>query len=215
MNTNTSIVVLISGNGSNLQAILDRIDIGNLDGKVVAVISNDPQAYGLERARLAGIKEYCLDHRDYPSREDYDQALMKLIDNHDAELVVLAGFMRILTEGFVQHYVGRMLNIHPSLLPKYKGLNTHQRAIDAGDKEHGASVHFVTPELDGGPVIVQSKVPVFEDDTASELASRVQEQERDMYPLAINWFCQNRLIMDNNKAFLDGVMLEESGYASD
>lgn len=215
MNTNTSIVVLISGNGSNLQAILDRIDIGNLHGKVVAVISNDPQAYGLERARLAGIKEYCLDHRDYPSREDYDQALMKLIDNHDAELVVLAGFMRILTEGFVQHYVGRMLNIHPSLLPKYKGLNTHQRAIDAGDKEHGASVHFVTPELDGGPVIVQSKVPVFEDDTASELASRVQEQERDMYPLAINWFCQNRLIMDNNKAFLDGVMLEESGYASD
>ncbi len=215
MNTNTSIVVLISGNGSNLQAILDRIDIGNLDGQVVAVISNDPQAYGLERARLAGIKEYCLDHRDYPSREDYDRALMKLIDNHDAELVVLAGFMRILTEGFVQHYVGRMLNIHPSLLPKYKGLNTHQRAIDAGDKEHGASVHFVTPELDGGPVIVQSKVPVFEDDTASELASRVQEQERDMYPLAINWFCQNRLIMDNNKAFLDGVMLEESGYASD
>lgn len=215
MDTNTAIVVLISGNGSNLQAIIDRIEDGKLNGQIVAVISNSPQAYGLERARLSGIPQYCLDHREYPTREDYDRALMKLIDDHDAELVVLAGFMRILTEGFVQHYVGRMLNVHPSLLPKYKGLNTHQRAIDAGDTEHGASVHFVTPELDGGPVIVQSKVPVFTDDSASELATRVQEQERNMYPLVVDWYCQNRLTMDNNKAFLDGVMLGESGYASD
>ena len=142
MDNSKAIVVLISGNGSNLQAIIDRIENGKLNGRIVAVVANNPEAFGLERARLAGIPEYCLDHREFPTREDYDLALMKLIDNHDAELVVLAGFMRILTEGFVQHYVGRMLNIHPSLLPKYKGLNTHQRAIDAGDKEHGASVQF-------------------------------------------------------------------------
>lgn len=215
MSDKTSIVVLISGNGSNLQAILDKSESGKLHGQVSAVISNNEQAFGLQRAKDAGITALCLDHRTFSSRDEYDKALMQLIDQQDADLVVLAGFMRILTESFVKHYQGRMLNIHPSLLPKYKGLNTHQRAIDAGDKEHGASVHFVTPELDGGPVIIQSKVPVFDNDQPDDLANRVQQQERNIYPLVVDWFCQRRLIMENNKAFLDGNMLCETGYAPD
>ena len=137
------------------------------------------------------------------------------IDKYSPDLIVLAGFMRILSTDFVQHYEGRMLNIHPSLLPKYKGLHTHQRAIDEGDTEHGASVHFVTPELDGGPVVLQSKVPIFPEQTADELSQRVQEQERQMYPLVIKWFCQNRLAMNNNRAFLDDKILSDSGYAMD
>lgn len=215
MQESTSIVVLISGNGSNLQAIIDYIDTKHVNGRITAVISNNADAYGLERARQSGIQAITMDHRKYDDRESYDAALQDKIDSFDAELIVLAGFMRILTEDFVTHYQGRMLNIHPSLLPKFKGLNTHQRAIDAKDTEHGASVHFVTPELDGGPVIIQSKVPVFENDTAAELASRVQEQERNIYPLVVDWFCQRRLIMENNKAILDGNTLEESGYAAD
>lgn len=215
MTTTKSIVVLISGNGSNLQAILDRVDEGKIAGKVTAVISNKEDAYGLQRAENAGVPGIVLDHRKFESREAYDEALKAEIDMHSPDLVVLAGFMRILTDDFVTYYSGRMLNIHPSLLPKYKGLNTHQRAIDAGDKEHGLSVHFVTPELDDGPVIIQSKVPVFDEDTAHELASRVQQQERNIYPLVVNWFCQQRLVMKNNKAYLDGNILAETGYAAD
>lgn len=210
-----SIVVLISGNGSNLQAILDKIAEGKIAGKVSAVISNRADAYGLQRAKEAGIAAVCVDHKEYDSREDYDLALLQKIDSYQPDLVVLAGFMRILTSDFVKHYEGRMLNIHPSLLPKYKGLNTHQRAIDAGDTEHGASIHFVTAELDGGPLIIQSKVPIFSDDSATELASRVQEQERIIYPIVINWFCQQRLIMENDKALIDGDNIPESGYAAD
>jgi phosphoribosylglycinamide formyltransferase-1 len=139
--------------------------------------------------------------------------MVRCINEFNPNLIVLAGFMRILTPGFVENYQGRMLNIHPSLLPKYKGLHTHQRAIDAGDKEHGASVHFVTAELDGGPVVLQSKVPVFEQQDAQELADRVQQQERQMYPLVIKWFCEDRLKMINNKAMLDNQILAEEGYA--
>lgn len=210
-----SIVVLISGSGSNLQAIIDRIEKGNIQGKITAVISNRPDAYGLERAKNHSVNNICLDHKLFSDRESYDRALQQEIDTHDPDLIVLAGFMRILTPEFVQHYLGKMLNIHPSLLPKYKGLHTHQRAIDAGDEEHGASVHFVTPELDGGPVIIQSKVPIFADDNADELADRVQQQERNMYPLVVDWFCQGRLTMNNNKAILDGNELPTTGYAAD
>lgn len=210
-----SIVVLISGYGSNLQAIIDAIEAGKIHGRISAVISNKAEAYGLERAREAQIPAIVLDHKAYDSREQYDLALQAEIDRHAPDLVVLAGFMRILTDDLVRHYSGRMLNIHPSLLPKYKGLHTHKRAIDAGDQEHGASVHFVTPELDDGPVILQAKVPVFADDDEDELAARVQEQERSLYPLVVSWFCQQRLIMRENKAFLDGQVLPESGYASD
>lgn len=210
-----SIVVLVSGNGSNLQAIIDHFSDKQALASITAVISNEPDAFALERAKQAGIDGVSLSHREFASRAEYDLALAAQIDRYHPDLVVLAGFMRILTEEFVLKYHGKMLNIHPSLLPKYKGLHTHQKAIDAGDEEHGMSVHFVTPDLDGGPIIIQAKVPVFHDDSAAELAQRVQEQERSIYPLVVNWFCQNRLQMVNNKAVMDGKTLPDSGYAAD
>ncbi len=211
----TKLCVLISGNGSNLQAIIDEIKTGRLNAQISGVISNRPNAYGIERAKEAGIEAVCLDHTSFDTRESYDEALKAQIEAFGADCVVLAGFMRILTPEFVDSFAGKLVNIHPSLLPKYKGLNTHQRAIDNGDEEHGVSVHFVTPELDGGPVIIQSRVPVFEEDTASDLAERVQEQERRIYPLVLSWFSAGRLSMRNNKAVLDEQELPESGYASD
>ena len=187
------LVVLISGNGSNLQAIIDEIANNNLPAQIVAVISNKADAYGLERAKKAGIEQHVLSHQNYDSREQYDIALKDLIDSFQPDLIILAGFMRILSNEFVNHYSQRMMNIHPSLLPKYKGLNTHQRAIDAGDKEHGCSVHFVTPELDDGPVILQAKVEVKENDTAETLAERVHEQEHRIYPKAIRLYAENKI----------------------
>lgn len=213
--TKAKLCVLISGNGSNLQAMIDAVDAGRLDAEIVGVISNRPNAYGLTRAENAGIKTLSLDHTEYADRAAYDVALQQAIESLQADAIVLAGFMRILTPEFVNAFSGKLLNIHPSLLPKYKGLNTHQRAIDNGDKEHGVSVHFVTPELDGGPVIIQSRVPVFEDDNADDLAERVQEQERRIYPLVLSWFSAGRLKMLNNKAILDEQELPESGYASE
>lgn len=210
-----SIVVLISGSGSNLQAILDAVASGFIAGRVSAVVSNKANVYGLERARRAGIATTVLDHKAYADRQSYDTALTAAIDEHQPDLVVLAGFMRILTPNFVEHFQGRLLNIHPSLLPKYQGLNTHQRAIDAGDVEHGCSVHFVTAELDGGPVILQAKVPIFPDDDAESVAARVHEQEHRIYPLVIRWFCQNRLQQRSDQALLDGQVLSKHGYADD
>ena len=163
------IAVLISGNGSNLQAILDACQAGEINGEVVAVVSNKADVYGLTRAEEAGVPALVVAPQAGESREDYDARLEAELNQLNVDLVVLAGFMRILSEGFVNRFAGRMLNIHPSLLPKYTGLNTHQRALDAGDEEHGCSVHFVTPELDGGPVILQAKVPVFEGDDADEI----------------------------------------------
>jgi len=209
------IVVLISGSGSNLQAIIDACKIEGYPGKVVGVIANKADVFGLTRAENANISNQVLSHKDYDSRESYDQALMQSIDQYDADLVVLAGFMRILTPAFVQHYSGKLLNIHPSLLPKYQGLNTHQRAIDAGDQEHGVSVHFVTEELDGGPVILQAKVPIFPEDNADDLAKRIHVQEHMIYPLVVNWFCSGRVSMSDEKAVLDGTCLPMSGYASE
>ena len=169
----------------------------------------------MTRAQEANIDAQVLSHQSFDSRENYDQALMKLIDGYQPDLIVLAGFMRILTPAFVQKYHEKLLNIHPSLLPKYQGLNTHQRAIDAGDTEHGVSVHFVTEELDGGPVILQAKVPIFKGDIADELAARVHEQEHRIYPLVVKWFCQQRLVMKNEAALFDGNLLPASGYASE
>ncbi len=209
------IVVLISGSGSNLQAIIDACKTPNYPGQVVAVISNKADAYGLTRAQNSAIAHHVLSHKAYDCREDYDQALIAQIDSYQADLVVLAGFMRILTPAFVQHFSGKLLNIHPSLLPKYQGLNTHQRAIDAGDTEHGVSVHFVTEELDGGPVILQAKVPIFAGDDADILASRIHEQEHRIYPLVVKWFCNERVQMVGDKAVLDGITLPQSGYASE
>jgi phosphoribosylglycinamide formyltransferase 1 len=210
-----SIVVLISGSGSNLQAIIDACSSGFIPAKISAVIANTASAYGLVRASDAGISTQVLSHKSYASREKYDLALADAIDQHKPDLVVLAGFMRILTPAFVKHYAGRLLNIHPSLLPKYQGLNTHQRAIDAGDTEHGCSVHFVTEQLDGGPVILQAKVPLFSDDDATTLAERVHEQEHRIYPLVVRWFCQNRLQQQADQASLDGTILAANGYAND
>lgn len=177
-----NIVVLISGNGSNLQAMIDACESGIIkDARISAVLSNKADAYGLERARQAGIDALHLSAADYADRAAFDQAMAERIDSYQPDLVILAGFMRILSGEFVRHYEGRMLNVHPSLLPKYTGLNTHQRAIDAGDSEHGTSVHFVTEELDGGPVILQAKVPIFAGDDAEEVMARVQEQEHRIY----------------------------------
>ena len=214
-----SIVVLISGSGTNLQAIIDACAEQKIPGKVNAVLSNKAGVYGLERAQNANIKTHVLSHKDYESRDKYDKALIEVIDQYQADVVVLAGFMRILTADFVEHYQGRLINIHPSLLPKYQGLDTHQRAIDAGDEEHGCSVHFVTEELDGGPVILQAKVPVFDDDDADSLAQRVHVQEHQIYPMVVKWMCEKRLTMKqqgtNFSAYLDESLLPAQGYAND
>ena len=209
------ILVLISGSGSNLQTILDSCTGGKIAGEVVGVISNKADAYGLVRAEEAGVATSILAQQQFASREAYDAALLALMQEYRPDLVVLAGFMRILSPALVQHFAGRMLNIHPSLLPKYQGLHTHQRAIDAGDAEHGASVHFVTEELDGGPVILQARVPIFEGDDAGDVAARVQAQEHSIYPLVVQWFCEGRLRMQEGKALLDGAVLEPAGYASE
>ncbi|MBY5921084.1 phosphoribosylglycinamide formyltransferase [Ferrimonas balearica] len=209
------IAVLISGNGSNLQAILDACQAGDINGEVVAVVSNKADVYGLTRAEQAGVPGLVVAPQAGESREAYDSRLEAELSQLNVDLVVLAGFMRILSDGFVNRFAGRMLNIHPSLLPKYTGLNTHQRALEAGDEEHGCSVHFVTPELDGGPVILQAKVPVFEDDDAEELAERVHTQEHRIYPLVVKWFAQGRLTMEGDKALFDGEALPTAGYASD
>lgn len=203
------IVVLVSGSGTNLQAILDQAAEGRLPVEVRAVVSNRPGVQALERARCAGAPAHVLDHREYDSREAFDRDLMRLIDRHDPGLVVLAGYMRILTPGFVRHYEGRMLNIHPSLLPRYRGLHTHRRALDAGDRQHGASVHFVTEELDGGPVVLQAKLAVRPDDDEHSLARRVQKLEHVIYPRVIAWFAEGRLEYREGRAWLDGRPLDQ------
>ncbi|MCL1046062.1 phosphoribosylglycinamide formyltransferase [Shewanella electrodiphila] len=208
------VLVLISGNGSNLQAIIDGCD-DNVDAEVVGVISNKPDAYGLVRAHHAEINTSCVIARKDERRQQYDSRLQQAIEQYQPDLIVLAGFMRILSDEFVSQYIGQMVNIHPSLLPKYAGLHTHQRALDAKDKEHGASVHFVIPELDAGPVILQAKVPVYEDDTVETLSSRVHEQEHAIYPLVVKWFSLNRLKMLENQAYLDDQLIGIHGYAPD
>lgn len=209
------VVVLISGSGSNLQSIIDAAARADLAIDIRAVISNKASAFGLERAQNAGIRTHVIDHRAFESREHFDDALMQKIDSYEPELVVLAGFMRILTPGFVRHYLGRLMNIHPSLLPKYQGLNTHQRALDAGDERHGATVHFVTEELDGGPNILQYSVPIEAGDNPESLAKRVLIQEHVMYPEAIRLFAEGRLTMTDNKTWLDQQCLPETGVRID
>ncbi|CRM28146.1 Phosphoribosylglycinamide formyltransferase [Pseudomonas sp. 44 R 15] len=206
------VVVLLSGTGSNLQALIDSTLTGDSPVRIAAVISNRSDAYGLQRARDAGIQTRSLDHKAFEGREAFDQALIELIDAFEPKLVVLAGFMRILSADFVRHYEGRLLNIHPSLLPKYKGMHTHQRALDAGDSEHGCTVHFVTEELDGGPLVVQAVVPVESGDSAQTLAQRVHTQEHRIYPLAVRWFVEGRLILGEQGALLDGQLLAASGH---
>jgi len=205
------VVILISGRGSNLQAILDETRAGLLPIEIRAVISNNPEAEGLQRARAAGVPTETINHRDYADRTQFDAALMQAIDRHAPRLVILAGFMRILGEDFIRHYAGRLLNIHPSLLPTFKGLNTHARALAAGARQHGASVHFVTNDLDGGPVIVQASVPIRAGDSADTLGARVLQEEHRILPLAIRWFVEARLSIRNSQVLLDGETRPEQG----
>jgi len=209
MSQPASLVVLISGSGSNLQAIIDQCADKHINASICRVISNKADVKGLTRAEDAGIATQVIDHTQYADREAFDAALIEVIDQCNPDLVVLAGFMRILTEGFVTHFKGRLINIHPSLLPKYQGLNTHQRAIDAGDSEAGASVHFVTEELDGGPVIAQAKVPVEANDTSEALAKRVLTVEHGIFPAVIGWFADKRLQLDNNQIMFDQKTLSQ------
>ncbi len=209
--TDCRVVVLISGNGSNLQALIDNAE----SYQVVATISNKADVYGLDRAREAGIDTVVIDHRQYPSREAFDQVLADTIDGYLPDLVVLAGFMRILSDGFVQRFKGRLINIHPSLLPKYPGLDTHQRALDAGDSEAGCSVHFVTEELDGGPCIARASVVIEAQDDADALAARTLVQEHRLYPLVANWFGEGRLALSAKGASFDGRPLPATGHPLD
>lgn len=206
------IAVLISGSGSNLQAILDGCASGAIPARVALVVSNRDDAAGLARARRAGVPATVVNHRRYPDRQSFDAALQAAIEAGGADLVVLAGFMRILGSGFVRHYQGRLLNIHPSLLPKYRGLDTHQRALAAGDVEAGATVHFVTDELDGGAPVLQASVSINEGDDAAALAARVLAREHIIYPLAVRWFAEGRLRLRDGRAWLDDTPLPLCGY---
>ncbi|MFU2489301.1 phosphoribosylglycinamide formyltransferase [Thauera sp. WH-1] len=190
-----SIVILISGRGSNMEAIVQARIPG---ARIAAVISNRPEAEGLAFARAHGIATAVVDHRDHADRAQFDAALAERIDAYAPDLVVLAGFMRLLTPGFVRHYEGRLLNIHPSLLPAFTGLHTHRRALEAGVRVHGATVHFVTAELDCGPIVIQAVVPVLPDDDAAALAARVLAQEHRIYPQAVRWFVEDRLARDKH-----------------
>jgi phosphoribosylglycinamide formyltransferase-1 len=207
----TDIVILISGGGSNLQSFIDACNRGVLDGRIAAVISNKANVKGLERAKIANIPSFIVDHNTFPTRDAFDLELATVVNMFKPDLVILAGFMRILTASFVNQYVGRMINIHPSVLPAYPGLNTHQRAIDAKDTIAGATVHFVTPELDGGPPVLQATVPIEKQDTAELLGARVLNVEHKIYPIVAQWFCQGRLTLRHNKVFHDGVEIDEKG----
>ncbi len=198
------LVVLISGSGSNLQQFIDQIDAGNINAEIAAVISNRNDAYGLKRAEKAGIPTVILDHTHFIDREAFDQSLAQIIDSFEPDLIVLAGFMRILSDAFVEHFAGKLINIHPSLLPKYKGLHTHKRALENQDTQHGASVHFVIPELDAGTVILQGVVPVKPDDTETTLANRVHEIEHIIYPKAVKWLANGELMIKDEQLFLKG-----------
>ena len=190
-----SLVILISGRGSNMQALIEA----KLPLKIAAVISNKPDAAGLEIAKQHGVETRVVDHRAYPDREAFDAALVETIDHFQPDLVALAGFMRILGDGFVNHYQGRLMNIHPSLLPAFPGLDTHARALRKGVKTHGCTVHFVMPQLDHGPIIIQATVPVLPDDNAQTLEARVLQQEHLIYPQAVRWFAEDKLKLSDNR----------------
>ena len=205
-----NIVILISGRGSNMEALIAARDAGNLPVNIAAVISNRPDAKGLETAAKAGIVTHFIDHKGFAGREAFDAALAECIDMFSPDLVVLAGFMRILTEGFVRHYEGRLLNIHPSLLPSFPGLHTHQRALEEGVRIHGCTVHFVTAELDHGPVVIQAAIPVIDGDTEETLAARILRQEHKVYPQAVRWFAEDKLSLVDGKVRLAAELRDDT-----
>ncbi len=201
--------ILISGSGTNLQAFIDAVAAGNLDLDLCVVFSNKPDAYGLQRAAKADIPTVCIEHGDFESREAFDRAVIAELDRFEPELLVLAGFMRILSSGFVEHYEGKILNIHPALLPKYPGLDTHQRALNAGDEWHGSTVHFVTEELDGGPRILAGRLRIHPGESADELQTRVQAVEHQIYPAAAGLVGSGRVVFRDGDAIIDGKSAAE------
>jgi phosphoribosylglycinamide formyltransferase-1 len=205
------LAILISGSGSNLQAFIDATKSGQLDADIALVVSNKPGVQGLERARQAGIETALVEHKKYASREEFDQALVDTLTEYAVDLVILAGFMRILTSVFIQPFAGKLMNIHPSLLPKYPGLDTHQRAIDAGDTLAGATVHFVTEELDGGPPIIQAQIALTKNDSVQSLAARVLRAEHKIYPQAAQWFAQKKLQLKGGKVYIDNEPIADTG----
>lgn len=211
------LIILISGNGSNLQAIIDNIQQGKLPVHLQAVISDRPGAYGLTRAQNANISIHTIDYKQYSDRKAFDKALMQQIDAYQPDLIVLAGFMRILTPEFVQHYLGKLINIHPSLLPKYQGLHTHRRVLEARETEHGASVHYVTPELDSGPIILQARIPVLSSDTEDSLKQRVHRAEHRIYPEAIARIASGQVTFRNDQVYYQDhpIRNEDRDYAID
>ena len=208
-NSRCRAAILISGSGSNLQSFIDQVADGRLDLDIVVVASNRPDAFGLQRAANANIASVCIEHAAYPDRESFERALAVALDEYGVDLLILAGFMRILSPWFVKHYEGRILNIHPALLPAYPGLHTHQRVLDAGDQWHSSTVHFVTEELDGGPLVLQGRLPVTADQSAIDLAARVQAVEHQIYPEAANLFAAGELRFHSGNAVLGGETLSE------
>lgn len=201
--------ILISGSGTNLQSFIDRVNDGRLDLEIAVVFSNRPDAYGLERAAKAGIRTVCVEHGSFKEREQFDRSIANTLDEFEPDLVILAGFMRILSPWFVQHYAGKILNIHPALLPLYPGLNTHARSLEAGDSHHGSTVHFVTDELDAGPRILAGRLAIGRQETADELKIRVQTLEHEIYPQAAQLCAEGRVTFENGAALLDGKRMAD------
>jgi phosphoribosylglycinamide formyltransferase-1 len=214
MSRRSGIVILVSGRGSNMQAVLQAVREGEVPVSVRAVISNRADAEAITLATAAGVATEVVPHTNFTTREDFDRALAQAIDRYDPQLVVLAGFMRILTADFIRRYDGRLINIHPSLLPAFPGLDTHRRALESRAPRHGATVHFVTPEVDSGPIIAQAVVPILPDDTPATLAARVLDAEHRIYPLAIRWFVEGRLTVRDGSVLLDGARRAEQGIVS-
>ena len=209
------IVVLISGHGMNLQALIDACKSSYINAEIVGVFSNQSDAFGLQRAKSAGIFHRTFLRSDYANNLDMDRHIGDEIDNLGADLIVLAGYMKILSAEFTQRFAGKILNIHPSLLPKYAGLHTYQRAMEASETEHGMTIHFVNEKVDGGAIVLQAKVPIFPEDNITDIEDRVKEQEIRFYPLVIKWFVEGRLRLIDNHAYLDGNRLPPQGYAID
>ncbi|MFI9654029.1 phosphoribosylglycinamide formyltransferase [Guyparkeria sp. GHLCS8-2] len=205
------LVVLASGNGSNFQAIIDACESGRLDAEIVLLVVNRPGAYALERAEQHGIPSRLIDHKDFADREAFDAAMAEAINAARPDWIIMAGFMRILTDGFVERFRGRLINIHPSLLPKYPGMNTHARALEAGDRQHGATVHFVTPTVDAGPPIVQGRLEIFDNDDVESLKQRIHGVEHRIYPLAIDWLVKGRIDFDRAAAQKSPAVVDASG----